>query len=71
MTNISAFVYKDGEEFYFDPENYSENIEAGLSVNYEDGDLVKWTWEGQTLLGTLREVGRDLGLFAIENVSVK
>lgn len=71
MTNISAFVYKDGEEFYFDPENYSENTEARLSVNYEDGDLVKWDWEGQTMLGTLREVGRDLGLFVIKGISVK
>lgn len=71
MTNISAFVYKDGEEFYFDPENYSENTEARLSVNYEDGDLVKWNWEGQTLIGTLREVGRELGLFVIEGVTTK
>lgn len=71
MTNISAFVYKDGEEFYFDPENYSENTETRLSVNYEDGDLVKWNWEGQTLIGTLREVGRELGLFVIEGVTTK
>ena len=71
MTNISAFVYKDGEEFYFDPENYSENTEARLSVNYEDGDLVKWNWEGQVMMGTLREVGRELGLFVIEGITVR
>lgn len=70
MTNISAFVYKDGEEFYFDSENYSENINTRLSVDYEDGDLVKWNWEDKTLIGTLREVGKDLGLFLIENVSI-
>jgi hypothetical protein len=69
MTNISAFVYKDGETFYFDSENYSENINTKLSVDYEDGDFVKWDWEGKIMLGTLREVGKNLGLFLIEKVS--
>lgn len=70
MTNISAYVYKDGDKFYFDSENYTDNVNANLSIKYEDGDLVKWTWEDQKMFGTLREEGKNLGLFAIEDVSV-
>lgn len=69
MTNISAYVYKDGDQFYFDSENYSDNIHNNLSISYEDGDMVKWVWENQKMMGILREEGRNLGLFAIENVT--
>ena len=70
MTNISAYVYKDGDKFYFDSENYTDNVHANLSIKYEDGDMVKWTWENQKMTGILREEGTNLGLFAIEDVSV-
>jgi hypothetical protein len=69
MTNISAYVYKDGDKFYFDSENYSDNIQTSLSLNYEDGDMVKWDWENEQMIGILREEGKNLGLFVIENVS--
>jgi hypothetical protein len=71
MTNISSFVYKDGEDFYFDPENYTDNTTTKLSIDYEDGDFVKWEWENQTLMGILREVNSNLNLFLIENVTAK
>lgn len=45
MTDISAFVYKDGDKFYFDPENYSGDTNKSLSIDYEDGDMIKWFWE--------------------------
>ena len=67
MTNISSFVYNDGVDFYFDPENYTENYDTKLSIVYEDGDIVKWNWEGKTLIGTLREVSHDL--FVIKNIT--
>lgn len=70
MTNISAYVYKDGNEFYFDSEDYTDKITTGLSIDYEDGDMVKWTWEDKKLTGVLREEGKNLGLFRIQNVSV-
>ena len=68
MTNITKFVYQDGDRFYFDPENYTEEVSNRLSISYEDGDIVKWIWEGKKMLGVLREEGHNLGLFRIEDV---
>jgi hypothetical protein len=68
MTNISAYVYKDGDRFYFDSENY-DGREQLLSIKYEDGDMVKWDWENKRMTGTLRENGYNLGLFVIDNVT--
>ena len=70
MTDISHHVYKDGDKFYFDPENYSDNVADKLSIDYEDGDMIRWIWEKQRLIGTLRQVGHDVGLFHIQNVTI-
>jgi hypothetical protein len=69
MTNISDYVYKDGDSFYFDSENYTDNVNKTLSIDYEDGDMVKWVWENKKMMGTLREEGHNLGLFAIVDVT--
>lgn len=69
MSNLSAYVYKDGDKFYFDSENYTDKIQS-LSIDYEDGDMVKWFWENKKMTGILREKGHNLGLFVIENVVV-
>ena len=69
MSDASAHVYKDGDKFYFDSENYNDS-KALLSIQYEDGDMIKWTWEGKKMLGVLREQGTNLGLYSIENVVV-
>ena len=69
MSNLTAYVYKDGDKFYFDSENYNDNGPS-LSIDYEDGDMIKWTWEGKKMTGILREEGRNLGLFTIENTMV-
>jgi hypothetical protein len=69
MTNISDYVYKDGDNFYFDSENYTDNVHKNLTIDYEDGDMVKWVWENKKMMGILREEGRNLGLFAIVDVT--
>jgi hypothetical protein len=69
MINLTNYVYQDGDnKFYFDSENYA-NEESILSIGFEDGDMIKWIWEGKKMFGTLREEGRNLGLFSIENVT--
>lgn len=70
MTDTSAFVYKDGDKFYFDPENYSGDTNKSLSIDYEDGDMIKWIWEDQKMTGVLREEGHNVKLFVIKNVVV-
>ena len=68
MTNISAYIYKDGDKFYFDPENYTGDLTNSLSIDYEDGDMIKWVWESDTMSGVLREEGHNVKLFVIKNV---
>lgn len=70
MTNISAYVYKDGDKFYFDPENYSGDTTKNLSITYEDGDMIRWEWEGTKMSGVLREESYNLKLFVIEKVQI-
>lgn len=70
MTNISAYVYKDGDKFYFDPENYSGDTTKNLSITYEDGDMIRWEWEGTKMSGILREESYNLKLFVIEKVQI-
>lgn len=69
MSDLSSFVYKEGEKFYFDSENYSEGG-TQLSISYEDGDMIKWKWKNKKMTGTIRETGYNLGLFLIENVKI-
>ena len=70
MTNISDYVYKDGDIFYFDSENYTDNIHKTLTLDYEDGDMVKWVWENKKMTGILREAGHNLGLFMVTQVNI-
>jgi hypothetical protein len=67
MSDLSYYVYLDGDHFYFDSENYNEG-EVQLTIKYEDGDMIKWSWEGKKMTGVIREEGYNLGLFKIENV---
>jgi hypothetical protein len=67
MINLTKYVYQDGDKFYFDSENYDEG-DALLSIDFEDGDMIKWSWEGKRMSGILREEGYNLGLFSIENI---
>lgn len=67
--NLTPYIYKDSGIFYFDPENYGDDGALGLSLEFEDGDTIKWTYKGEKFFGVLREVGYRLNLFRIENVS--
>lgn len=70
MINLSNFVFKDNNKFYFDPENYSNDETQNHHLTFEDGDIIKWTWEGVKMYGTLRSENRNLNLFVIEKVNV-
>lgn len=68
MINLAKFIFNDNGKFYFDPENYSAEKEDELHLTFEDGDMIKWTWEGKNMYGTLRTENRNLNLFLIEKV---
>lgn len=58
----------EGNKFFFDSEVYTEDGPKKM-LDYEDGDMIKWVWEGKKMSGILRDENTDLGLFSIENVS--
>ena len=70
MTDISAYIYEDQNKFYFDPENYTGDANKTLHLQYEDGDMIKWTWDNKILSGILREEGYKLNLFVIQNIKI-
>lgn len=65
MSDLSQYVYADGDSFYFDSENYVGG--APLSIKFENGDMIKWVWNGTKMSGVLQEEGFDLGLYRIIN----
>ena len=69
MSDTSAHVYTEGGKFYFDSEIYTEDGPLKM-LDYEDGDMIKWVWEGKKMTGILRDENTDLGLFVIERVTV-
>lgn len=69
MSDLSKHVYTEGNNFYFDAEVYTEDGPVE-HLDYEDGDMIKWTWENQKMAGVLREENPKLGLFIIENVAI-
>ena len=67
MSNTEQHIYIEGARFYFDSEVYVDDGPNKM-LDYEDGDMVKWVWEGKKMTGVLREENSNLGLFVIENV---
>lgn len=65
---MTRHVYTENGKFFFDSEVYAEDGPQKM-LDYEDGDMIKWIWEGKKMSGTLREENIDLGLFSIEGVS--
>jgi len=69
MSDAAQHIYVEKGEFFFDSEIYTEYGPIKTSIDYEDGDMIKWTWEGKTMTGTLRCKNSNLGLFVIENIA--
>jgi hypothetical protein len=68
MSDATAHICMEGNKFYFDSEIYTEDGPK-KTLDYEDGDMIKWIWEGKKMTGILRSKNTDLGLFSIENVA--
>jgi hypothetical protein len=68
-SDITKYVYKENENnsiFFVDTEDYTENGQH--LQGYEDGDVVKWTWESNRYYGTLRNYGNsNNGIFIISD----
>lgn len=68
--NLADFIYKEGDRYYFDTENYTDENSIKLSLDYEDGDRIMWKADGVKHSGVLREMGTNNGLFLLEKVTV-
>lgn len=69
--DISKYIYKDenSDTFFVDTEDYSDNSQH--LQGYEDGDMVKWYWEGSKYIGTLRQYGNsNAGVFTITDAKL-
>jgi hypothetical protein len=70
MSNVASHIYIEGDKFFFDSEIYTQDGPA-KTLDYEDGDMIKWVWEGKKMMGILRDNNVNLGLFSIENVIIQ
>lgn len=68
MIDLSLYITKDGDHYYFDTEHSidTEPLLPPLEIEYEDGDIIKWKWDGKKMFGTLRYIGPKL--FKIEKI---
>lgn len=68
-SDITKYVYKEDENsniFFVDTEDYTE---CGQHLQgYEDGDIVRWSWENIKFYGTLRPYGNvSNGIYIISD----
>ena len=68
MSDATSHIYMEGNKFYFDSEIYTEDGPK-KTLDYEDGDMIKWVWEGKKMTGIIRGSNTELGLFSVENVA--
>ena len=47
------------------------DISKNLSITFEDGDMIKWEWEGTNMSGIIREETPNVKLFVIDKVKTK
>jgi len=66
--DISDCVFKEGNQYFFDTEVYTDGNSLKLPIDYEDGDVIIWKHDNKRFKGTLRESGFDSSLFKIINV---
>ncbi len=70
MNDLSLYVYKENETFYFDTENYTEDVSQTMNILYEDGDMICWIWEGKKMCGIIRKQGYSSSLFTIQKIKM-
>lgn len=67
--NLADYIYKDGDQYFFDTENYTDNNSIKLSLEYENGDRIIWKWDNKRHSGILRGVGASGTLFKLDKVT--
>jgi hypothetical protein len=53
MLNPESYITKDGSVFYFELEEYNQKSD----VPFEEGDSIKFTYDGQKYIAIIASVG--------------
>lgn len=69
MSDLSSFITKEKDTFYFDIGEADENDSRIDGIEYRSGDIIRWHWEGKKYTGTLRQLGYNSDLFVLQNVT--
>lgn len=64
MIKIDDFIVKENGKFFVDFEEWKN----GNGISYEDGDRIRFAFEGKKYIGNLVKIGRDENLFEIKDV---
>jgi hypothetical protein len=64
--DLSKYISKDNDKFYFDPEENTEEGVKALPLVFESGDVIKWNWEDKKMIGKLQCIANNL--FSLNNV---
>lgn len=68
MSDLSSFITKEKDTFYFDVGEINENSPL-FGIDYQSGDIIRWKWENKKYTGTLRQLGYNSDLFVLQNVT--
>jgi len=65
MLNVDKFIVKENDRFFIDLEEWNN----GNGIPLDDGDTIKFFYEGKKYIGTLNQMSRDETVF--ELISIK
>ncbi len=69
MLDLSKFITKEKEVFYFDTSEIPKEDLEFDGIDYQSGDIIRWIWEDKKYTGTLRPLGYNNDLFILRNVT--
>lgn len=62
MLKLDSYITKDGNTFYIELEEYNQKSDFPI----EDGDTIKFTYEGEKYMGNIVCVGSKIKSYIIE-----
>ena len=64
MVKIDDFIIKENDRFFVDFEEWKN----GNGVSFEDGDLIRFTFDNVKYIGTLVKQGKEENIFEIKKI---
>lgn len=64
MLKLDEFVVKENDKFFIDFQEYKNKD----GISYEDGDMIKFTFDNIKYIGTLFKMNNDESFFEIKKI---